>query len=109
MCSHKAYILQDLLTNITHVFLPEAQKLVIFADFLQVQILQTVLHSERHVDFAINNATFEIKLTDLLFDFQEEVAHEQDVNLFNVFHLHCVDTVDFSYEALGVFSKVIQV
>ena len=109
MLGHEAYILQNLLTYFAHISFPEAQKLVVLADLLKVQILKTVLHSERHVYFAINNATFEIKLTDLLFDLQEKVSHQQDVYLFDILHLNSVDAVDLRDEALRVFPEVVQV
>ena len=59
--------------------------------------------------FAINNATFEIKLTDLLFDLEEKVSHQQDVYLFDILHLNSVDAVDLRDEALRVFPEVVQV
>ena len=59
--------------------------------------------------FAINNAAFEIELTDLLFDLEEKVAHQQDVYLFNILHLNSVDAVDLRDEALRVFPEVVKV
>ena len=107
MLGHESNILQDLLTNIAHIVATEAQEFIILRDCLQIDILKTVFHCEWLVNLAIDYAAFEIKLTELLLDLEEEVAHEQDVHFLNVLHLDGVDTVDLGDETLRVALQVI--
>ena len=74
MLSHEADILQDLLANGAHVPLAESQELVFLTNCLQIDIFETIFHSEGHMNFAINNATFEIKFAYLFFDFHEKIS-----------------------------------
>ena len=52
-------------------------------------------------------ASFEIKLAFLVFNFEEQVTHEQNVHFLDVFHLDCVDTIDLCDQTLRVFLQVL--
>ena len=107
MFSHEADILEDLLTNASHVSLAESQELVILTNCLQIDIFETVFHCEGHMDLAIDYATFQIKFAYLLFDLHEKISHEQDVDFLDIFHLDGVDTIDLSDETLWILTDMV--
>lgn len=72
----------------------EAQELVILLDFEKVDILQTFLHREWLQNFAIYGTAFKVEFADFFFDVKEEVAHQEDVYLLDVFHFYGVDAVN---------------
>ena len=109
MLGHKSYVYQNLLADKPHVVPLEAQELIIFANILKIDILQAIFHSERLVNLTIDDASFKIKLTKLITHFQEQIVHEQYVDFLNVFHLYCVNAINFRDEALWVFPEVVEI
>lgn len=72
MIGHKPDIFEDLLANGSHVIFAESQELVIFRDFLKVDVFEAILlHYEGLVHFSVDDAALEVKLTDLVFDTEE--------------------------------------
>jgi len=54
------------------------------------------------VNFTVNDAAFEVEFTELLAHIEEEIAHEENVHLLDVFHLNSVNTVDLGDQTLRV-------
>ena len=109
MLGHEGDILEYLLANRAHVIALEAQEFVILSDRLQVDILKTVFHSERLVNLTVDDATFEIKLAELFFHFEEKVTHEKNVHFLDIFHLYCINAINLGDETLWVAFKVIKI
>ena len=106
---HKPDVFQDLLTDKAHVVSLEAQELIIFANILKIDVLQAVFHSEWLVNLTIYDASFEIKFTELITHFQEQIVHKQNVNFLDILHFYCVYAINLCYETLWVFPEVVEI
>ena len=103
MRGHELDILQDPLTDRPHVHSLEAEEFELLTDGLQVDVFEAVLgHFKRWVDLAVDDASFEVKLAQLVLNMEEQVVHEQDMNFTNVLHLNCVDAIDLCNHARRV-------
>ena len=69
MLGHESDVYQDLLADKAHVVPLEAQKLIIFANILKIDILQAVFHCEWLVNLTIDDASFKVKFTKLIAHF----------------------------------------
>ena len=72
MLSHEGDIVKDLLANGSHVLLLEPQKLLVFRNLEQVDVFEAVfLDFEGHVNLAIDDTAFQVKLIDLVLHVEE--------------------------------------
>ena len=69
MLGHESDVYQDLLADKAHVVPLEAQKLIIFANILKIDILQAVFHCKWLVNLTIDDASFKVKFTKLIAHF----------------------------------------
>ena len=110
MLSHEFDIFKYACANVSHVSFLEAQKLVIFANCEQIDVFETVLGNiKRWMHFTVDDTAFEVELTQLVLHVEEQVAHEQDVDLLDVLHLDGIDAVDLRDHALRVLLQVLKV
>lgn len=108
--SHELNVFEDPLTNYAHVSPLEAQEFQFFADRLEVDVLQAILGNfERWMHLTIDDTALQVELTQLVLHVQEEVVHEEDVNLANILHLNSIDAIDLCDHALWELLQMLEV
>ena len=101
-------VFEHLRDDLVHVWPLESEEDLFFAYRLQVFIFQAVFHAEFEY-LAIDAAAFEVEFALFGADVLEQVAHEQNMDDCDVFHLDCEDAIDAGDETVGVLSEMIEV
>jgi hypothetical protein len=105
---HKGDVIQDLSTNPVHVVSLEFEELELFAYDLQVHIFETFVDIVV-VALPVNDTSLQIKFTLSCLHILEQVAHEKDMDLSLILHMHSEYAIDPRNETILIVDEVVQV